>query len=98
MIIYFMICYLQRGDMYSVSASIILYYLELKLNASSIFSSINAYSIKFTVIRNFMMLHNVTMLQFLYILNSIIIIIIIINIINIIIIIIIIIMMMMMIM
>ena len=93
MIIYFMICYLQRGDMYSVSASIILYYLELKLNASSIFSSINAYSIKFTVIRNFMMLHNVTMLQFLYILNYIIIIII--NIINIIIIIIIIMMMMM---
>ena len=69
MIIYFMICYLQRGDVYSVSASITLYYLELKLNASSIFSSINAYSIKFTVIRKFMMLYNVTMLKFLYILN-----------------------------
>ena len=88
MIIYFMICYLQRGDVYSVSASITLYYLELKLNASSIFSSINAYSIKFTVIRNFMMLHNVTMLQFLYILNHTVIIIIIITIIIIIIIII----------
>ena len=73
-----MICYLQRGDVYSVSASITLYYLDLKLNASSIFSSINAYSIKFTVIRKSMMLHNVTMLQFLYILNYIIIIIIII--------------------
>ena len=39
--IYFMICYLQRGDVCSVSASITLYYPELKPNASSIFSLID---------------------------------------------------------
>ena len=36
-----MICYLQRGDVCSVSASMTLYYPELKPNASSIFSLID---------------------------------------------------------
>ena len=69
MIMYFMMCYLQRGDVCSVSASMTLYCPELKPNASSIVSLTNASLIKFTVYKE---LHNVTyvtMLQFSYIPN-----------------------------
>ena len=57
MIINFIICYLQRRDVCSVSTSVTLYHLELKPNASRIVSLIDASSIKFTVYKE---LHNVT--------------------------------------
>ena len=57
MIINFIICYLQRRDVCSVNASVTLYHLELKPNASRIVSLIDASSIKFTVYKE---LHNVT--------------------------------------
>ena len=46
-----MMCYLQRGDVCTMNGCMTLCYIELKLNASSIVSLIDASSIKFAIMK-----------------------------------------------